>query len=184
MIFSSFPAVDYDGNPTADIYRNYKAYVNQAAKNLILRDYLIEGSDRPELISWKLYGDSQYYWVLLILNDNYDPFHGWLKSQDAIHNTVEYSYADIGTGNQIAYHVNEKNKRFYNLYEDPDFADHWYDKIDPEKKYLQYQGPLVPVTIIEDKLSENEDKRTIKIVAPGDLNAFLTNYKRIIGNMK
>lgn len=184
MIFSSFPAVNYDGRPTADIYRNYRQYVNQAAKNLVLRDYLIEASDRPELISWKLYDDSQYYWILLMLNSNYDPFHGWIRSQDAIHQSAEYSYSQIGTANQIAYHVNENNKRFYNLYEDPDFPNHWYDKIDPHKKYLQYQGPLVPVTIIEDQLSRNEDLRTIRIVAPGDLNAFLTNYKRIIGNTK
>ncbi|WNL63091.1 baseplate wedge subunit [Citrobacter phage Ci1] len=183
MIFSSFKPVDYAGKPMTDIFRNYRSYIDQATKNLILRDYLIEASDRPELISWKLYGDSQYYWIILMLNNNYDPFHGWIKSQDAVHQTVEYSYSQIGGGNQVAYHINDRGKKYYNLFEDPDFPGHWYDKIDPGMKYLQYQGPLVPVTIIEDKLSINEDKRTIKIVSPGDLNAFLSSYKRVIGNI-
>lgn len=183
MIFSSFPAVDYDGKPTADIFRNYRSYINQATKDLVLRDFLIEGNDRPELLSYKLYGDSQYYWVLLMLNDNYDPFHGWIKSQDAVHQSSNYAYDKIGGVNQIAYHVNDAGKRYYNLYEDPENPRHWYDKIDKSKKHLQYQGVLVPITIIEDELSKNEEKRTIKIITSGDLSAFLSRYKRIIGSI-
>lgn len=181
MIFSAFKSVDYNGKPTADIFRNYNAYAQQAAKDLILRDFLIEGSDRPELVSWKLYNDSQYYWVLLMLNKNYDPFHGWIKSQDAVHQSSNYKWKNLGGVNQIAYHVNAKGKKFYNLYEDPQNPGLWYDKIDHQKAHLQYKGTLVPVTIIEDELNTNESKRVIKIVSPGDLSTFMTNFKRIIG---
>ncbi|AIA64958.1 baseplate wedge subunit [Cronobacter phage S13] len=184
MIFSAFPAVDYDGTPTSDIFRNYRQYVLAAAKDIILRDYLIEGMDRPELISWKLYDDSQYYWLLLMLNSNYDPFHGWIKSQDAVHKSANYKYENAGGVNQIAYHVDEKGKRHYNLYEDPNNPRMWYDKIDKQRQHLQYKGVLVPVTIIEDELAKNEDKRVIKIISPGDLSTFMTNFKRIIGNVK
>lgn len=184
MIFSAFPAIDYDGKPTADIFRNYRAYVLQASKDLILRDYLIESSDRPELISWKLYNDPQYYWVLLLLNENYDPFHGWIKSQDAVHQSTEYRWKNADGHNQIAYHVNANNKKFYNLYEDPNNPGLWYDKIDKQKVHLQYRGTLIPITVIEDQLAVNEDKRTIRIVSPGDLNTFMASFKRIIGNVR
>lgn len=184
MIFSTFEPIMYQNKPTTDIFHNYRAYVQQATKDLILRDYLIESSDRPELISWKLYDDSQYYWVLLMLNDNYDPFHGWIKSQDAVHSSSDYKYEQVGGVNQIAYHINEKGKKFYNLYEDPNNPRHWYDKIDHQRQFLQYRGTLVPVTIIEDELSQNEDKRTIKIIAPGDLNAFISSIRRVIGQIK
>lgn len=184
MIFSAFPAIDYDGKPTTDIFRNYRQYVLNAAKSIVLRDYLIEGMDRPELISWKLYDDPQYYWVLLMLNENYDPFHGWIKSQDAVHQSSEYKWKYAGGTNQIAYHVNERGKRYYNLYEDPNNPRMWYDKLDHQRRFLQYEGTLIPITVIEDELAQNEEKRTIKIIAPGDLSTFMTNFKRIIGNVK
>lgn len=184
MIFSAFSSIDYNGKPTADIFRNYNSYVKQAAKDLVLRDYLIEGSDRPELISWKLYDDPQYYWVLLMLNNNYDPFHGWIKSQDAIHQSMNYKYKNVGSPDQIAYHINAKGKKFYNLYEDKENPGLWYDKIDHQRKHLQYKGTLVPVTIMEDAIAENETIRVIKIVSPGDMSTFMTNFKRIIGNIK
>lgn len=183
MIFSSFPAINYQGKPTTDIFRNYNKYVKQAAQNLILRDYQIEASDRPELISWKLYGNSQYYWIILMMNDNYDPFHGWIKAQDAVHESTDYKYEKAGGSNQIAYHVNAAGRKFYNLYEDPDNPGLWYDKIDKQKVHLQYNGTLVPITVIEDEIQKNEDKRYIKIVSPEDLNAFMSAYKRIVSNV-
>ncbi|QHJ78976.1 MAG: hypothetical protein [Caudoviricetes sp.] len=184
MIFTSFLPIEYAGHPTADIFHNFKMYVDQASKDLILRDYMIEGSDRPELVSWKLYNDSQYYWVLLMLNAIYDPYHGWIKSQEAVHQSSEYRYKETGGVYHTAYHINDRGKRYYNLYEDDRFPGHWYDKSDHAKEFLQYKGTLVPVSIIEDELNKNEQKRIIKIIAPGDINSFISSLRRIIGSIK
>lgn len=184
MIIGLFDGIEYDGIKMANIFKNYSRYVKQAAKDLILRDYLIEGSDRPELVSWKLYDEPQYYFVLLILNDIYDPYHDWVKTQDAVHLYTQYKYKDVKDINSVAYHMDYQGNKYYNLYQDPDNPRLWYDLSDNQKRYLQYNGTLVPITIIEDELSKNEDRRTIKIINPNDMNAFLTNFKRIIGKAK
>lgn len=39
--------------------------------------YIVENGERPENISYKIYGDEQYYWVILQVNDVVDYYNQW-----------------------------------------------------------------------------------------------------------
>ncbi|UIW12357.1 MAG: baseplate wedge protein [Enterobacter phage ENC20] len=175
MLFSFFPPVDYNGTPTTDIYRDYRFYFNRVIRNYKPRTYQLTGSLRPEQLAETLYGNQQYYWVILMLNDVYDPFYGWITDQETAYQCAIQRYSKVG-GEQVLYHMDGQNNRYYNLVEDPNNPGHWYDKGDKNMRYLQYQGTLVPIDIYEDAVLQNEAKRTIKIINPSDIQSFVSDY--------
>lgn len=186
MIFTFFDPIEYtaktiDKNakavPITDIFRNYKEYFKRAASNYRLRTYYIQGNPRPEELSYQIYGNSQLYWVLLMCNDNYDPFYGWITSQEAAYQAAEQRYANAG-GDQVVYHVNENGEKFWNLVNYNDDPTVWYDKGDVAKKYPQYNGALAAVDVNEAAILENERKREIKIIAQQDIDSFMADLIR------
>lgn len=175
MLFSFFNPVDRDGVLTTDIYRDYRFYFNRVIRNYKPRTYQMTGSLRPEQLSELLYGNQEYYWVLTMLNNIYDPFYGWITDQETAYQCAIQQYSLVG-GEQILYHIDAKKNRYYNLVEDPNNSSHWYDKGDKNMLHLQYQGTLVPVDIYENAVMQNEAKRTIKIINPSDIQSFMNDF--------
>lgn len=174
MILSFFDPITYNGAPTADIFRSYQKYFDEVAASFIIPKFFISGSPRPELLSYQIYGDVRYYWVLLMINGIYDPFHGWIKSEEAVHGSAAQKYVNMPNGaNEILYHVNSEGQKFWRMSEYPIGSGNWYDLGDDQHRHLQYRGTLVPVTGIEHELNVNESKRTINIVSPSDMTRFL-----------
>ncbi|QFR56105.1 baseplate wedge subunit protein [Serratia phage Muldoon] len=177
MLFSFFEPRQYGKVQMTDIFRNYGAYFDAALVNFKPRKYFIAGAPRPEELAYILYGNTQLYWVLLMLNNVYDPWNGWITTQETAYQNAIQKYSKVG-GDQVLYHVDKKGEKWYNLVQDPDFPGHWYDKGDIDKKYLQYSGTLVPVSTLEDAIRENEKRREIQIIDPSDIDAFLSNMIR------
>lgn len=190
MLFSFFDPIDYESKtvksdsgsltnadvlsvPMTDIFRNYKEYFDKVAKNYTLKTYYISGAPRPEELANQLYGNVQLYWVLLMCNNIYDPYYGWITGQESAYQAAIQRYATAG-GNQVLYHVNEKGEKFWNLVNTPENPYTWYDKGDTEKRYPQYEGPLAAVDIYEDAIRKNEYKREIKIIDPNDIESFIS----------
>lgn len=177
MLFSFFDAIEYNGKPTTQIFKNYRSYLNRVLVNFKLKTYYISGSPRPEQLANTLYGNPQLYWVLLMINDNFDPFYGWITNQEASYQCAIQRYQDIG-GQQVLYHVDNNGEKYYNLVEHPINKGHWYDKGDKEMKHMQYQGPLAAVDTYEDAILKNEAKREIKIIDPIDITNFVSSFIR------
>ncbi|APU02439.1 baseplate wedge subunit [Aeromonas phage SW69-9] len=174
MIFSFFDPISYQGKETTDIFKNYRAYFNRVVVKYKPEVYWLSGSPRPEAVAHELYGNQQLYWVLLMLNNTYDPFYDWLTSQDAAYQYAEQQYPV----NQIAYHIDTNGEKYWNLVEDPDFPQNWYDKGDKARMHVQYVGPLRAVDTLEAQVSLNESRRRIMIINPADINAFLSDMIR------
>lgn len=173
MIFSFYQPIDYAGKLTTNIFKDYRAYFNRAAVGFQIRTYFIQGSPTPEQLAYKLYNNTQLYWVLLMLNNNYDPFYGWISSQESGYAAAEQRYSKIG-GQQVLYHVDEQGEKYYNLVEDPNNPQHWYDKGDKFFRHIQYNGPLAAVDTMEDAVLKIEQKREIKIIDPKDIDRFVS----------
>ncbi|ADM80174.1 baseplate wedge subunit [Aeromonas phage phiAS5] len=174
-----FDPIVYNGVPTANIFKSYGKYFDEVAASFVLRKYFISGNPRPELLSYQLYGDSSYYWILLYLNGIYDPFHGWIKSQEQVHTSTQQKYKNFPQKeNTVLYHVDTKGKKYQRMSEYPIGSGNWYDIGDTAHLHLQHQGTLAPVSAIEHELNENENKRNILILSPGDLQTFLDALTR------
>ncbi|AEJ90214.1 baseplate wedge subunit [Acinetobacter phage ZZ1] len=156
-----------------NIFKTYTSYFKKVAANYNLITYYIQGAPRPEALSYELYNNTQLYWALTMANDVYDPFHDWIKSQEACYQSVAQIYDNPES--VIVYHVDIKGERYYNLIQYDDEPGVWYDKGDKNRSYPQYKGALAAVNAYEDALSENEKKREIKIIAPTDIDNFISD---------
>lgn len=177
MLFSFFPAIEYKGKMITDIVRNYRAYFNAIISDYNIQTYYIQGSPRPEQVAYEVYGNQQLYWVLLMLNDVYDPFHDWITDQETAYESAQQRYEFIG-GNQVLYHVDKDGNKYWNLVEYPVGSGSWYDKGDIHHRHLQFSGTLAAVDTLEDAILKNEEKRKIKIIDPGQIRQFINAFVR------
>lgn len=156
-----------------DIFKNYTSYFKRVANNYNLITHYIQGAPRPEVLSYELYGNTQLYWALTMANDVYDPYHDWIKSQEACYQAVLQQYPD--PENTIAYHVDARGEKYYNLTWYQDEPGVWYDRGDKNRQHPQHKGALAAVSIYEAALHENEKKREIKIISPSDIDSFISD---------
>lgn len=99
--FSKFPAISYDID--GDGY-NFQAITDiihrvrfrEVVKNntLILYPYSIKDGETPEIIAHKLYGSSQYHWIVLFANDIYFLWDEWPMNYA---NFIEYLTKKYGS---------------------------------------------------------------------------------------
>ncbi len=156
-----------------NIFKDYTSYFKKVAAGYNLITYYIQGAPRPEVLSYELYNNTQLYWALTMANDVYDPYHDWIKTQEACYESVAQIYEN--PEEVVVYHVDIKGERYYNLTWYQDEPGIWYDKNDKNRLYPQYNGALAAVTAYEDALNENEKKREIKIISPSDMDNFISD---------
>ena len=74
-----------------DIYREETLYTK----------YNIQDGERPDEISYKFYGDEQYYWILLQINEIVDYYTQWPLSQNELTEFVNKKYGGARGAEQI-----------------------------------------------------------------------------------
>lgn len=83
MYFSQFPVIIYDsvGNEDFKVVTHLLKRVALGSKakavSSIFDTYDVRSGETPEMIADKLYGDSEYHWVVLLVNNITDRYHQW-----------------------------------------------------------------------------------------------------------
>lgn len=84
MFFDSYPEITYKiGNKTVnirDIFKNV-AFVN-TENNDAYYDYYVQDGETPEIIAAKVYGNTSYAWLILLVNNIADVKREWFISQE------------------------------------------------------------------------------------------------------
>ena len=83
MYFSSFPITIYDavGNGQSKFVTHLLKRVAVRAKTLasgaLYDTYDVRNGETPEMLADKMYGSTEYHWVVLLLNNITDRYHQW-----------------------------------------------------------------------------------------------------------
>jgi hypothetical protein len=100
MYFSKFPKIFYEfdiGNqtvlkPVTDITTNVR-FRKQILSNITLYDlYDIKDGETPEILADRVYGSSQYHWVIMLANDRYDYVRDWPMHSDVLDQYIASKY--------------------------------------------------------------------------------------------
>jgi Base plate wedge protein 53 len=156
MFFKNFPTIPYRISPTEsvvvqDIIRAVQIDPKLKNESIFFFSYRIEDNETPEMISHKFYGSTAYHWVLMVLNERFDPYDDFPKSDRILRKHCESKYADI-----LGVHH----------YVDPLYGQPT-DEFNTEK---------IVVTNLEYETTLNEKKRHIKILKPEVLSEFVGRY--------
>ena len=107
MYFNKFPLMAYDmknnGNYKLlpDIMRRVKLRSGIAAGRYLFDNYNVITGDKPEDIAFKYYGDAEYHWVVLLVNNVTDRFYDWPLTQPQFDAFLTDKY---GKGSEDAIH--------------------------------------------------------------------------------
>tara|TARA_Y100001937_G_C6954840_1_gene256277 strand:- start:15 stop:557 length:543 start_codon:yes stop_codon:yes gene_type:complete len=174
--FASFPKTEYnltgvnDNTTTVtDIFRRVKIR-NKLADNVVLFDkYDVAEGEKPEDIAYKIYGDSEYFWVVTLVNNVVNRYYDWPLDEFVFQQYVKDKYSN------------------------PDGIHH-FEKLQSSGKQ-QGEGPAdyshlievsngdnggQSVSNIEYERREQDKKRQIKILLPKYLGVFENEFKKLI----
>ena len=107
MYFSKFPLRVYDvkGDKNyrllPDILRRVKLRAGLASSRLVFDKYNVKEGEKPEDIAFKYYGDAEYHWVVMMVNNITDRYYEWPMRQADFADFLTDKY---GAGSEDAVH--------------------------------------------------------------------------------
>lgn len=164
MYFKDFPQFAYDfeiGGKTkvlllTDITRNVR-FRKEILGNIELFDeYDIQDGETPEIIAEKVYGNPNYHWIVMLVNERYDYIADFPLPYPQLLRYVEDKY---GVGNEYDTH------HFVN-----------------ERGYIvdQYYVGKLAVSNIDHEERINEQKRRIKLISPQLVDRVIKQFNDIL----
>ena len=87
MYFANFPLIPYDNYGTGDfrltpnILKHIAVRANIKTTTSLFDTYDVKEGETPEIIADKLYGNPEFHWVVLMMNDVVDRYHQWPMSR-------------------------------------------------------------------------------------------------------
>jgi hypothetical protein len=159
MYFNKIPLIYYNFNigdeevlkPMRDITHNVR-FRKRVLENITLFDeYDIQDGETPEIIADKVYGSSEYHWVIMLSNQRYDYQTEWPMSESVLRQ-----------------YISEK-------YQNPYATRHY---VNADGLIVMSDAPgAKPVSYYEYETGLNESKRRIKLISPQLLGQVLSEYK-------
>ena len=158
MYFEKFPYDIYSLDDRAsvqlitDIFRRVTIDENIKSNTSILDQYDIKEGEKPEDIADRMYGDPNFHWVILHLNEIVDPRYDWPLTSYQLEGSVSSKYGSANI--QATHHWENANGE-------------WVNNTYPSATAISnfsYEEDL------------NEQKRRIYILKPKYLSALETEF--------
>lgn len=130
---------------------------------MFLERYVIKSGERPEDIAYFLYGDPEYHWVILLINNIIDPYNEWYYTPDQLRSMVKQRYG-VGNENEIHHYALASRPLVYSDYNPTQIAN----------------GELIPITHLEHEELENEARQEILLLRPTHINDFVQEFKLLV----
>jgi hypothetical protein len=113
MYFKIFPKNSYafdlknDSLKTVtNIFTRFKIRSKVLQNSLVFEKYQVQDGESPEIISYKLYGDPKYHWIICMCNDIIDPQFDLPLNSDALEKNIikKYNLANIDQATSTHHH--------------------------------------------------------------------------------
>ena len=170
MYFDNFPTIPYDSELTGQFkdVKNLLRRVGVRAKvksNASLFDtYDVKNGETPESIAFKLYGDAELHWVVMLLNDITDRYHDWPMSEAQFLQFVNEKYSNV----DAVHH-----------YEISQSSGDTSVKINIGTDNTDYPTATA-ITNFEHEQEQQDIKRKIRLLDPAFIADFVEEFKSLI----
>ena len=84
-----------------DILKRVKIRSGLSSSRFVFDKYNVKENENPEDVAFKYYGDAQYHWVVLMVNNVTDRYYGWPMDQAQF---AEYLTDKYGAGSEDSVH--------------------------------------------------------------------------------
>jgi hypothetical protein len=150
--FRKFPTVEYDisGSKERTLVSNIlhrvriRDVINQ--NMMVYNQWILEDGDSPEIIAYKYYGSTKYFWLVMFSNDVFDLYYDWLLSYDDFIAFIIKQYGSVQIAYQTIHHYedilgNEIDKTTYDSLADNErlsiSAYDYYFNLNEQKRFIK-----------------------------------------------
>ena len=152
-----------------DILKRVKIRSGLSASRFVFDKYNVKEGEKPEDVAFKYYGDPEYHWVIMMVNNITDRYYGWPMNQA-----------------QFAEYLDDK-------YSNPDAIHHY--EVTKDSGRTTSKGPsdyshkvevnsdtdnAVSVSFREYEEREQDKKRQIQLLNKSLLGDFVAEFDRLI----
>jgi hypothetical protein len=170
MYFKIFPAILYDSKGdgnfkiVTNLLRRVAVRTKVKTNTAIFDIYDVKEGESPESIAWGLYGDVDYHWIILLMNDITDRYHEWPLSTPQFLSFLNEKYSDPNGTHH---------------YEISQTSGETTTKINIGTSNADYPT-ATEVTNFEYEESEQDKKRQIRLLHPSYLGLFIEEFKSLM----
>ena len=168
--FSKFPKLVYDikgnGNDAlfTHILKRVKLHSAASANSKVFDYYQVVEGEKPEDIAHKYYGDANYHWVILLVNDITDRYHQWPMTVPQFEQFVADKYS---------------NPNGLHHYEISQTSGDTSIKIDVGTSNSNYPTATA-ITNFEYEQEQQDSKRKIRLLDPIYIDPFVEEFKSLM----
>ena len=186
--FSNFPNIDYAfkinkaGQPIGCMIKDYfhlmKVRDDLFKYDTLYDNYYIKNAQRPDEISYELYDDEQFYWIILQINDIVDYFNQWPMHDNELEDYINRKYGTEEKADAVRFYETEPqydssgNNLLY-----PGGIRVMEDFVYPPELGISYQPPSA-VTNRQYEWRLNDEKREIQVIQPKYISDFVRDYEK------
>ena len=170
MYFKSFPKIFYDSKGDGNYKRVTNLLRRVAMRTKLKSDgalydtYDVKEGETPEMIAHKLYGDSEVHWIVMLMNDITDRYHGWPLTTPQFNAFINDKYDDVNA----VHH-----------YEISQTSGNTTTKINIGTSNTDY--PAASIVTNYEYEEENQDKlRKIKLLDPAYVSTVVSEFKSLM----
>lgn len=167
-----------------DFFRLMRVRDDIYAEDTMYYEYVVQNGQRPEQISYELYGDERYYWMILQVNDIYDYWNQWPLDQVELETFIKEKWGS--KADDVAYYETPevKNDEGTVLLEaglvvPESFIFYYYP--DPDSNDIMLSAMPSAVTNRQDEVKKNDAKASINVIQKKyvyDIEREWNNYAR------
>jgi len=176
-MFNLIPDIVNDGKLVKNFFRKVKLRDDAFSYTTAFIQYNVRNGETPEDVSFAMYGDIKYYWIILLINDIQNVNKDWYMSEERFEEFIRTKYpTDLGNTTK---HFATKELVVDNqvilpsgLIVDEDFTYNY--------KGVTYSNLTDPITYREWEFEQNENKRRIFILKNNFLTKYETEFKELL----
>ena len=183
--FQHYPQISYDitGAKPAKYKTAINAMVRAKLKNIVADDvvryfgYSIPEAERPDITSYKIYGDVKFTWLIFLINDIHDPIYDWQLGTREFVTFIKSKYGSITVAKNNIHHyeriIRDRVEATGTTEAIPQYKIEvdltTYNDLGSEERNVVYS--------FNWEVDRNEAKRDIKLISPDYVSSIFSEHE-------
>ena len=178
MYFENIPVIPYDSvgdgefKDVTNLLRRVAVRAKVKLNTLLYDTYNVRSGDTPESIADKLYDDPQLHWIIMLVNDITDRYHGWPLSERQFNEFVNEKYSNPDGIHH--YEISQSSG-------DTSISTEVYSNSALYTGDTDFYNSATAITNREYEEKEQDKKRKIRLLDPKYVEQFVDEYKSLMG---
>ena len=171
MYFETFPIIPYDSAGTyefkdvTNLLRRVALRAKVKSNALVFDTYNVKEGETPESIADKLYDDPKLHWIIMIVNDISDRYHGWPMTTPQYLDYNNEKYTDVNATHHYEIEHSSGDSTV---------------KINIGSDNTDYPAATI-ITNYEYEESEQDKRRQIRLLDPRFVQDFIDEFESLMG---